>query len=126
MFAKETRAEIVNIIKFQQDELKSLKEISSSKTDFDTNDFGYGYEGDKKTIFKSAQANSAKLAYSAQSCLFQLLQQIDAFRDQVASTQKRREPANMSEILGIFSGFLSSTKAIRGRDEFKEILGSKN
>lgn len=114
----------MTIIKELTDELKLMKEVASH-SDFDVNDYGYGYEGEKKTIMKTAQKNTSKIAYSAQNCLFQLLQQIDTFRDQIAATQKRRDQPNQQEMFGIMASFFAGTKAIRARDEFKEILGSK-
>lgn len=89
-------------------------------------DYGYGYEGEKKTIMKIAQKSSAKMAYSAQNCLFQIIQQIDTFRDQISAARKQRDQLpSQQEMFGIMAGFLSGTKAIRTRDEFKEVLGSK-
>ena len=116
----------MNIIKEQMDDIKLLKDNSNSpQSDFDLNDYGYGYEGDKKTILKPAQKNTAKFAYSAQSCLFQIIQQIDTFRDQIAATQKRKDQPSLQEMFGIMGAFLSGTKTIRSRDEFRELLGPK-
>lgn len=112
----------MNIIKEQLDEIKVLRD-SSCLTNYDTTD--YGFDGEKKTIIKKAQKNAAKLAYTSQSLSFQLLQQIDTFRDQIASVQKRGDQASLQEMFGIMASFLSGTKAIRNRDEFKEIFNSK-
>lgn len=96
-----------------------------NKTIDEDSDYVYGYEGDKKTILKPAQKNATKLANSAQSCLFQLVQQVDTFRDQIVDRQKKRDQLNIQELMGIIGVFLSSAKAIKSREEFKQILGFK-
>ena len=126
MFAKETKNEIIAIVRSQIDEIKSLKDMSSGKDDFDMNEMNYGCEGDKKTILKPAQGNSTKLAIAAQTCLFQMIQQIDVFKDQIYSLQKRREMNNTQEMITSVVNFLNNTKNIRARDDFREIFGGKN
>lgn len=98
---------------------------NSTLTDFDANDYGRGLEGEKKTIIKKAQKSAAKMAYSAQSCLFQLLQQIDTFREQIIATQKKGEKPNMQDLFGIMASFLSGAKAIRSNEEFKDVIDNK-
>lgn len=112
------------ILKEQSNEISTMVEKLNKTIEEDT-DYIYGYEGDKKTILKPAQKNSMKLASSAQSCLFQLVQQVDTFRDQIVERQKKRDQINTQELMGIIGAFLSSAKAIKSRDEFKQILGFK-
>ena len=125
MFVRETKTEILSIVKTQLDEVKALKEELAAKEDFELADMNYGYEGDKKTILKPAQGNSAKLAIAAQTCLFQLVQQIDVFKEQVMATQKKKDPP-VKDVLAVCGNFLASTRSIRVRDEFKELFGVKN
>lgn len=125
MFIRETKSEIINIVKLQIDEIKCLKDEISTKEDYDIDAMNYGNDGEKKTILKPAQANSAKLALAAQTCLFQLTQQIDAFSERIQAMQTRKEPTTAKDLANLSLGFINATKTIRTRNEFKEIFGGK-
>lgn len=126
MFVKETKSEILGIVKNQLEDIKNLKSEISSRDDYELEGTNYAYEGDKKTILKPAQGNSTKLAIIAQTCLFQLIQQIDSLRDQIFSPQKKKDPPAIKDLLNIVAGFLNATKTIKSREEFREIFGVKN
>lgn len=126
MFVKETKAEILNIVKGQIEEIKNLKLDISSKEEFEMDGMNYGYEGEKKTILKPAQGNSTKLAIVAQTCLFQLFQQIDSFKEQVLVSQKKKDPPSVKEFTSLIIGFLNATKALKSREEYREIFGVKS